>query len=63
LEKGSLAIEADNPDLGNAREKLDVEYKDRRLQIGFNRALLIDLLTEMASKNVRLELGEDLDRR
>jgi len=61
LEKGSLAIEADNPDLGNAREKLDVEYKGSSLQIGFNARYFIDLLTEMASKNVRLELGEDLD--
>ena len=61
LEKGSLAIEADNPDLGNAREKLDVEYKGSALQIGFNARYFIDLLTEMASKNVRLELGEDLD--
>jgi DNA polymerase-3 subunit beta len=61
LEKGSLAIEADNPDLGNAREKLDVDYKGSSLQIGFNARYFIDLLSEMASKNVRLELGEDLD--
>jgi len=57
LEKGSLAIEADNPDLGNAREKLDVEYKGSSLQIGFNARYFIDLLTEMASKNVRLGVG------
>jgi DNA polymerase-3 subunit beta len=31
------------------------------LQIGFNARYFIDLLSEMASKNVRLELGEDLD--
>jgi DNA polymerase-3 subunit beta len=61
LEKGSLTIEADNPDLGNAHEKLDVEYKGSGLQIGFNARYFIDLLAEIASKNVRLELGEDLD--
>jgi DNA polymerase-3 subunit beta len=61
LEKGSLTIEADNPDLGNAHEKLDVEYKGSGLQIGFNARYFIDLLAEIASKDVRLELGEDLD--
>jgi len=61
VEKGSLSIEADNPDLGNAREKLDVDYKGSALQIGFNARYFIDLLTEMACKEVRIELGEDLD--
>jgi DNA polymerase-3 subunit beta len=61
LEKGSLSIEADNPDLGNAHEKLDVDYKGSGLQVGFNARYFIDLLAEMGSKNVRLELGEDLD--
>jgi DNA polymerase III subunit beta len=61
LEKGALSIEADNPDLGNAREKLDAEYKGSALQIGFNARYFIDLLTEMSAKNVRLDLGEDLD--
>jgi DNA polymerase III subunit beta len=61
LSKGTLSIEADNPDLGNARENLDVEYKGSPLQIGFNARYFIDLLSEMGSKSVRLELGEDLD--
>jgi DNA polymerase-3 subunit beta len=61
LSKGALSIEADNPDLGNAREKLEVEYKGSPLQIGFNARYFIDLLSEMGSKMVRLELGEDLD--
>jgi DNA polymerase III subunit beta len=61
LEKNALSIEADNPDLGNARETLDVDYKGSGLQIGFNARYFIDILTEMTSKNVRLELGEDLD--
>lgn len=61
LEKGSLSIEADNPDLGNAKEKIDVEYKGAGLQIGFNARYFIDLLAEMSGKEVSIELGGDLD--
>ncbi len=61
LEKGKLSIEADNPDLGNAKEKVDVEYKGEALQIGFNARYFIDLLAEMSGKEVSIELGGDLD--
>ena len=61
LEKGKLSIEADNPDLGNAKAKLDVNYKGPGLQIGFNARYFIDLLAEMTAKEVSVELGGDLD--
>jgi len=61
IEKGKLSIEADNPDLGNAKAKLDVGYKGPGLQIGFNARYFIDLLGEMKAKEVSIELGGDLD--
>lgn len=61
LEKGRISIEADNPDLGNAKETLEAEYKGASLQIGFNARYFIDLLTEMSGKDVGLDLGGDLD--
>lgn len=61
LEKGKLSLEADNPDLGNAKAKLDVSYKGPSLQIGFNARYFIDLLAEMSAKEVSVELGGDLD--
>jgi DNA polymerase-3 subunit beta len=61
LEKGQVSIEADNPDLGNAKEQLEADYKGGGLQIGFNARYFIDLLTEMTGKEVCLELGGDLD--
>jgi DNA polymerase-3 subunit beta len=61
LEKGKLSIEADNPDLGNAKESVDVDYKGGSLQIGFNARYFIDLLAEMSGKEVSIELGGDLD--
>jgi len=61
LEKGRIAIEADNPDLGNAREDLEADYKGSGLQIGFNARYFIDLISEMSGKQVCIELGGDLD--
>jgi DNA polymerase-3 subunit beta len=61
VEKGKLGIEADNPDLGNAKEKIDADYKGDALQIGFNARYFIDLLAEMSGKDVSIELGGDLD--
>lgn len=60
-DKGILSIEADNPDLGNAREKIEVDYKGPALQIGFNARYFIELLTEMTSPDVKVELAGELD--
>ena len=51
LEKGKLRIESDNPDLGAAKEEIDVPYKGPALQIGFNARYFMELL------------GGDRDRR
>jgi DNA polymerase III subunit beta len=61
LDKGKLGIEADNPDLGNAREKLDVDYKGPPVQVGFNARYFIDILTEVTSSEVKVELAGELD--
>jgi DNA polymerase III subunit beta len=61
LDKGKLGIEADNPDLGNAREKLDVSYKGTAVQVGFNARYFIDILTEIVTPEVKVELAGELD--
>jgi DNA polymerase-3 subunit beta len=61
LDKGRLSIEADNPDLGNAREKIEVDYKGGPMAVGFNARYFIELLTEMSTPEVRLELAGELD--
>ena len=61
LEKKKISIEADNPDLGMARETIDVDYQGEKLQIGFNSRYFIELLGEMGGSEVVIELGGDLD--
>jgi DNA polymerase III subunit beta len=61
LEKGKLRVESDNPDLGAAKEELEIAYKGTPVQIGFNARYFIDLLTEIGTPEVRVELAGELD--
>lgn len=62
LDKGQLTIEADNPDLGNAREVLEVpEYKGGPVTAGFNSQYFLDILSEISSTDVRIEVAGELD--
>ena len=44
LQDGSMAISANNPDLGEAAEELEVEYKGQQLAIGYNAQYLLEIL-------------------
>jgi DNA polymerase-3 subunit beta len=44
LKEGAMAISANNPDLGEAVEEMEVEYKGRLLSLGFNARYLLDVL-------------------
>jgi len=57
---GNLRIAAQNPDLGEAKEDVPLEYSGEPLKIGFNARYLIDVLTVVPSADVRLELADDL---
>lgn len=61
LEKGRLQIEADNPDLGNARERIDVAYKGGEVSVGFNARYFLDFLAEVEAAEVKIELAGELD--
>jgi DNA polymerase-3 subunit beta len=56
-----LGVASDNPDLGEAREDLDVEYAGAPLMVGFNARFFMDVLSEMEQAEVVLELNGDLD--
>ena len=44
LTGGNMAISANNPDLGEAVEEVDVEYQGARLAVGYNAQYLLDIL-------------------
>lgn len=58
LSKGKLEIRSVNPDIGEAKETLSVDYKGGAMTLGFNARYFIDALQVMDSENVVLELNE-----
>jgi DNA polymerase-3 subunit beta len=59
LGEGFMRITSQNPDLGEARDDLPIEYKGPDLTVGFNARYLMDVLGVMDTDNVVLELGDE----
>lgn len=57
---GMLALSANNPDRGEAREELDVEYEGDPLKIGFNFRYVLDVLNVLSEDRIELELTDEL---
>jgi len=60
LKSGVMEISASNPELGDARETLEVEYSGPDLSIRFNARYLIDVLSVIGEDLVDLELKDEL---
>lgn len=60
LDKNGLVLSTNNPELGEAREELQVEYSGEELTIGFNSRYILDALSAMDKEGVRLEFNDSL---
>jgi DNA polymerase III subunit beta len=60
LTNGSLTISSSNPDMGEAREEIDVEYAGENLDIGFNSKYLLEALSVMKSEKIEFLLKDRL---
>jgi DNA polymerase-3 subunit beta len=60
LSKGKLEIQSVNPDLGDAREDIPLEYKGNKLEAGFNARFFIDAILVMESETLTLELSDSV---
>jgi DNA polymerase-3 subunit beta len=59
IESGKAEISSQNPELGEAKETIEVEYTGEEIQVGFNGQYLIEFLNVATSEKVRLELKND----
>jgi DNA polymerase-3 subunit beta len=58
---GRVSISANNPDLGEAVEEIEAEYKGKPLSIGFNARYLIDVLAVLGGDGeIDIELKDEL---
>lgn len=60
LANGKMEITSNNPELGDAKEEIEVEYKGKDLRIGFNARYVLDVLASMHDDVVRIELNDQL---
>lgn len=57
---GRMEITSNNPELGDAKEEIEVEYKGKDMKIGFNARYVLDVLASMHDDVVRVELNDQL---
>ena len=58
---GKVSISANNPDLGEAVEEVDGEYRGKTISIGFNARYLMDVLAVLGGEGeVEIELKDEL---
>jgi DNA polymerase-3 subunit beta len=58
--KNSLAITANSPEVGEARESIAINYKGKEMAIAYNPKYMIDPLNALADDEVYLELIDEL---
>lgn len=54
FENDNIELMSINPDLGDAQENIKIEYKDERMETGFNTRYFIDILQSMESDVIEL---------
>jgi DNA polymerase-3 subunit beta len=59
LEKNRVRLFSSNPEIGEARDKLDVEYKGATIEIGFNSQYILDFLSTTEAEKIRMELKDE----
>jgi DNA polymerase-3 subunit beta len=60
IKDGKLEITSNNPELGDAKEELNVNYKGKGLKIGFNARYIIDVLNSINEEEVGIDLKDQL---
>ena len=57
---GNLEIQSSNPDIGEAREELEVDYKGERVEVGFNPRYFLDTIHALADEKIILEFKDEI---
>lgn len=60
IEPNTMAISASNPDLGEAKDEIQVEYAGEPITLAFNARYILDVLGVMGSDTIILKLNEPL---
>jgi len=59
LASRELKLFSSNPEIGEARDRLEIEYDGQELEIGFNSQYLLDFIETVAVDKVRFEIKDE----
>lgn len=59
VEKDQLRLFSSNPEIGEAKDKVDIDYNGEQIEVGFNSQYLLDFLSIVKSDKVRFELKDE----
>jgi len=57
LENGRMVLESANPDVGEAKDEIEVDYHDKEFSVGYNVKYLIDAIDVIDEQTVIFEIG------
>ncbi|PLX97695.1 MAG: DNA polymerase III subunit beta [Desulfuromonas sp.] len=60
LKHGTLEISSSNPEIGDAHEELEIDYKSDEMSIGFNARYMIDILQVLDEEKIKLAVKDNL---
>lgn len=60
LSSGKMEISSNNPELGDAKEELEIDYKGQDIKVGFNAKYITDVLVNINQDMVDIELNDQL---
>ena len=60
INQGEAVVTSNNPDLGEARDEIDIDYDGEKVSIGFNARYVLDALASLHAKEIRMGLQGDL---
>lgn len=60
ISKGKMEITSNDPELGNAKEELDIDYEGSGMKISFNAKYILDVLSACDEEQVDISLNDQL---
>lgn len=58
LSNGKMEISSNNPELGDAKEEIEINYSGRDIKIGFNARYILEVLTSMNEEMIQIDFND-----
>ncbi len=59
IQKNQIILFSSNPEIGEARDKVEIEYDGEDFEIGFNSQYLLDFLTSVKAERICFEMKDE----